>query len=550
VRPEANASGRFIFRIQNGIVLRRIIIAGLLIATLGVPLVLPLTSLRFASSLAAWNEGDRIASLAGTTVAMCVCTLAIALPVGVALAIVLDRTDLPGRHSLRLVLSVGLFVPLPLFALAWQAVGGGWRPWTSGLLPAAFVHAMAAIPWVVWLTSLGLSRVEPDLEEDARTVMSDAAVLWRVSLRLAAPAIALAAAWVALQVAGEITVTDLGMVRTFAEEVYTQFVTDSPESLGRAVAIALPGTILAIAGVGYLLRRSSPGLILTGSARPTFVVPLGRWRWPLLGLVAAIVLLYVAIPLGSLIRQVGGGEHWSMHRVAIECRRAVTLHVAMVFDSLLWAAVSGAIAAGLALVASWAALDSKALRRLLFALTVALWAVPGPVLGFGLKEAIDRVMDVEDVLLGWTAERPLRALLYEQSTPLPVMWAHVARLFPYAVALLWPAVRDVPRDRREAAWLDGASAWGEFRRVIWPATRGAFAFAAIAVAALALGELAASKIVQVPGRQTFAQELFAQMHYAATATTAALALIQLSLAIAAWAILGAMRRMAVRKRLG
>ena len=164
-------------------------------------------------------------------------------------------------------------------------------------------------------------------------------------------------------------------------------------------------------------------------------------------------------------------------------------------------------------------------------MAVALWAVPGPVLGFGLKEAIDRLMDVEDVVLAWTSARPVRAVLYDLSTPLPVLWAHVARLFPYAVAVIWPSVCDVPRDLREAAWVDGATPRVEFRRVIWPATRGSFAVAAVAVTALALGELAASKIVQVPDRLTFAQELFAQMHYAATATTAALALVQLALAL-------------------
>jgi ABC-type spermidine/putrescine transport system permease subunit II len=108
--------------------------------------------------------------------------------------------------------------------------------------------------------------------------------------------------------------------------------------------------------------------------------------------------------------------------------------------------------------------------------------------------------------------------------------------------VIWPAVRDVPRDLREAAWIDGASATGEFRRVVWPATRQAFGIAALAVTALSLGELAASKIVQVPGRSTFAQELFAQMHYAATATTAALGLVQLTLAIAMWALLAVVWR--------
>ncbi|HEX3151857.1 MAG TPA: ABC transporter permease subunit [Gemmataceae bacterium] len=522
--------------------IRRIIIAVCLVAVLGVPLVLPLTTLFANKSLAPWSERERIAGLAATTIELCLCTIAMALPVGVALAAALYRTNLPGRRLLRVVLSIGLFIPLPLFALAWQSVGGGWRPWTMGLLPAAFVHAMAALPWVVWLTGLGLSRVEPDLEEDARTVAADGVVLWRVSMKRAAPAIGLAAVWVALQAAGEITVTDLGMVRTFAEEVYTEFVTDSPEALGRAVAVGLPATVLTIVGVAFLVRRWSRPLTLTTSARPTLVVDLGHARWPLFAVVVIVVAIYAAVPLGSLIRQAGSGADWSAHRFSVECRRAATLHVPMLLDSILAAATAGAIAAGLALVASWMALDSRIIRGLLFALAIALWATPGPVLGFGLKSAIDRAMDCEDLLLAWTTARPFRALFYEQSTPLPVMWAHVTRLFPYAVAIVWPAVHAVPRDLREAARLDGATAWGEFRRVIWPATRPSFLVAALAVMALALSELAASKIVQVPGRQTFAQELFAQMHYAATATTAALALIQMVLVLGAWAIVSAVAR--------
>jgi hypothetical protein len=38
------------------------------------------------------------------------------------------------------------------------------------------------------------------------------------------------------------------------------------------------------------------------------------------------------------------------------------------------------------------------------------------------------------------------------------------------------------------------------------------------------------------------QELFNQMHYAATVTTASLALVQLALAMAAWAAIGALVR--------
>ena len=121
----------------------------------------------------------------------------------------------------------------------------------------------------------------------------------------------------------------------------------------------------------------------------------------------------------------------------------------------------------------------------------------------------------------------MRAVLYELSTPLPVLWAHVARLFPYAVAVVWPAVRDVPRDLREAARTRRRDPVGRVPpRHLARNSRGS-RDRGRRRAALALGELAASKLVQVPGRQTFAQELFMQMHYAATSTTAALALVQL-----------------------
>ncbi|HKB06438.1 MAG TPA: ABC transporter permease subunit [Gemmataceae bacterium] len=511
---------------------RHDLIAVFVLGLFGVPLLLPLLELRSPGSWAAWAEADRIAELIGTTLGLCALVLVLAGPAGIALAVLLYRTDLPCRVVLRSALAVGLFVPLPLFALAWQAVGGGgWRPWTHGVLWAALVHAAAALPWVVWLTGLGLRRVEPELEEDALTAMPAARVLWHVSLRRASPAIGLAAVWVVLQAAGEITVTDLGVVRTFAEEVYTQFVTAGSDALGRAVAVSIPATLLTVLAVAALTRRWEGRLTVLATPRPALVFRLGRARWPAAAGVLVTLAAYAGIPLVSLLRQAGGGEAFTVTRLGLELKRAVHLQIGMVLDSLAWSAAAGVLAAGLALLASWAAADSRGFRGLLFVLAVALWAVPGPVLGFGLKATIERLMDLEDVLLAWTTVRPLKAGLYELSTPVPVLWAHVARLFPYAVAFIWPAVRDVPRDLREAARVDGAGPWGEFRRVIWPAARGAVWLAAVAVTALALGELGASKLVQVPGRQTFAQELFNQMHYAATATTAALALVQLALAL-------------------
>src|SRR5262249_12215785 len=93
-------------------------------------------------------------------------------------------------------------------------------------------------------------------------------------------------------------------------------------------------------------------------------------------------------------------------------------------------------------------------------------------------------------------------------------------------------VRLVPTELRDAARVDGASPRQEFTHVILPLLRRAWYRAAAAVAVLSLGELGASKLVATPGGQTFAHELFTQMHYGVANDVAALCLILLAVIVA------------------
>jgi ABC-type Fe3+ transport system permease subunit len=60
-----------------------------------------------------------------------------------------------------------------------------------------------------------------------------------------------------------------------------------------------------------------------------------------------------------------------------------------------------------------------------------------------------------------------------------------------------------------------------------------------AVAVLSLGELGASKLVCTPGAQTFAHEVFNQMHYGVTNDLAALCLVLLGMVILGGAVVAA-----------
>ena len=190
----------------------RLVVAGVLLLVLAAPVGLPVWAARARPGGAAWAEADRIAGLAGNTLALAAGACLVAVPAGTLVALALERAGVPGRGVLRWLVLVGLFVPLPVYAVAWQVVLGAWlpplslepgqvawRPWGQGLLPAAWVHGMAGLPWVVWIVSAGLRTADRGLEEDALLTGGPAAVFRRVLLPRAALASVAAAGWVAVQ---------------------------------------------------------------------------------------------------------------------------------------------------------------------------------------------------------------------------------------------------------------------------------------------------------------------------------------------------------------
>ena len=193
--------------------------------------------------------------LALETARLVLATEAIALPSGLPLALLLFRTDLWGRRAVLGLMAVSAFVPMPLLATAWLGALGnagrasafGTGPILSGWAGAAFVHAMASVPWVVLLAGVGLRAVEPELEEAALLDMPAWRVLVRVTLRRSVGALAAAALAVAVLTAGDMTVTDLLQVRTYRRGGLSAL--QPGRRLGRG------GRRLAVAGG---LRRPDP----------------------------------------------------------------------------------------------------------------------------------------------------------------------------------------------------------------------------------------------------------------------------------------------------
>jgi len=463
-------------------------------------------------------------SLIGNTLFLVAGTLAIGLPIGTTLGIALFRTDLPLRRVGIVVLGLLLVVPLYVQATAWQAGFGasGWltllasAPYQSGLLEgwigAIWVHAMAAIPWVALIVGASLRFTEPELEELALLDGSTWRTLTRVTLRQAWPAIGLAAVWVAITVATEMTVTDLFQtgatrLRTFAEEIYTQFAlaTEPGPPPTALVGALLTGCLTLLAVLLCLAAgRWRPQL----SERLPLVYRWGRSRWLVSAFICGFILLMVGVPFASLIYKAGvvttpiGNEFvrsWS----PVRCWELVAATPERYGREIKW---SLAIAAASACEAMAISIPLGLLTRRgrgwgapAVLLAVLAVATPGPLISLALISLFNH------------PSLPTLNALYDRSIAV-VSTAQAVRALPVTMLIAWHSLRSIPRELLDAAALDGAGGWIQFWRVILPLRWPAFALAWLAAFIVAIGDFS-STMVAPPGVDTLSARVAQMLHF-------------------------------------
>jgi len=131
-------------------------------------------------------------------------------------------------------------------------------------------------------------------------------------------------------------------------------------------------------------------------------------------------------------------------------------------------------------------------------------------------------------------------------SPLIVILAFVLRTFPYALLVLWPAVRSLPEPHLEAAAVDGLGPWGRIWHVALPSSRGALLAAWAVGFVLAVGELPASNLLTPPGTELMAGEIWSLLHTGVESHLAGVALVML----AAVAAIGGLTTLALARLQG
>jgi iron(III) transport system permease protein len=532
------------------VIVWRWLVALVLGIVIGLPLAMPLAALVNAQAWT-WSADDqaRILQLAANTLLLSCGTLLLAVPPGAFLAILLFRGRPWGRRVALGLLLLLLFIPLPVLVSSWQSLLGQggllpmslWRntldrPWATGWYPALIVHAVAALPWLVFLVGLGLCGVEPAAEEEGLLQVPATSVLWRVSLPRALPSLFAAVVLVTLFTAADSSVTGLLAIPTLAEEVDSQFTRGDDAGLVRTLVLSLP--IVLVAWLVLLaalprLERALPALPVI-LQRPPLLPMSSRWT---AALALAAVFMVTLVPLPGLIwklGQAGRPPSWALSNLSAPLRNEAFLYGGQLVQTVVVAMITGAAVACLALVCCWLARDSGWLSLLLLVSMTFAAIVPGPVVGIGLKQLIL-------VMVQTLPDGPWTDLLYRGPSPLPIMWAQTIRFLPVAMFFLWPVVRLVPREQCDAARLEGAGPLAELMHIVWPITRRATLITAVAVTALCLGEVGASGRVETPNSEPFAKLILDRMHYGIDSNVAALCVLLLAGIVALMALLFAVR---------
>ena len=109
-------------------------------------------------------------------------------------------------------------------------------------------------------------------------------------------------------------------------------------------------------------------------------------------------------------------------------------------------------------------------RRWLRSLLLMPWAVPGVIVSlnflwmfdasFGVVNAILRKLGLISTDIAWFVDA--------DTAMFTVIMATVWKSFPFFTITLLAALQSIPQSLYEAARVDGASAWQEFREVTWP----------------------------------------------------------------------------------
>lgn len=439
----------------------------------------------------------------------CCCVL------GTAMALLVERTDIPGAAAWAALATAPLAIPAFVASYAWVSIS----PVFEGFAGALIVTVLSYTPLIFLPVSAALRGLDPALEEVGRTLGHGP---WRCLARIVMPqlrpAIQGGALLVALNIQVEFGAFALMRFRTFTTEIYTAYRAGFGGAPASALAVVLLVLCLGCVFLEAFLRpRTQYARLGTGTRRQPRRHLLGRWRSLGLAFPALFAALSVGVPVLTIL-------FWLTRHGA----QAVT--PAEASPRALLDAAASTIGLGL----------GGAVLTTVLALPIALLAVRWP--RFPLTAPIERsawlaqgVPGIVIALALITATARILPLVY-QSTAL-LLIAYAVLFLPFPLVTLRASLLQIAPRLEEVARTLGTGRFGVLLRVVVPLAAPGFA-AAVALVFIAIStELTATLLLAPIGTQTLAIQIWNDTSTVAFAAAAPYAAVLITLSMAASVVL-------------
>jgi iron(III) transport system permease protein len=446
---------------------------------------------------------------------------AIAIVVGTVQALIVERTNTPGRKLAFFAAIISLGVPHILYVVAWLLLLGRSGPVNDAIMSVlqreqaidvysmwgmALIEGVGFVPLTFLLMSAVLRSMDASFEEAA--IMAGAGPLrafWAITLRMGVPALCALATLIFVRTFESFEVPALvglaGNINVLTTTIYQSMHRTGMPSYGEAGAYSV--TLVGIVTVlliwqSRLSRYAHRYQTITGKGFRPRILDLGAWRHLSAAVLVMLFLVVAVIPLAMLVFTsfqpfYDGVNLAALGRLTLE-NYSVLLGPGSFRDAVVNTLVLGASTATIVVpftaLCAWlvvrrvpgaAALDHLATLPLVF---------PAIILSVAF---LDVFVNMPLPLYG---------------TLLSVIIASTVRYMPYGMRYAFTGALQIHPDLEAAATISGAARAALFRRIVMPLLAATLVSSWLVVFLLSVQAVSLPLLLVGPGSEVMAVTLF------------------------------------------
>jgi iron(III) transport system permease protein len=477
-------------------------------ALIAAGLLLPVVFLVLQAGHAGWHDVFRLLFrrltrvLLVNTVELSLGVSAACAVLGTAAALLVERTNLPGRRMWAVLVVLPVAIPDFVVGYTWHSIAPG----VSGLPGAMLVMTLASYPLVYIPVSAALRRADPSEEEVARSLgLGPVATFARITLRQIRPALTGGCLVVCLALLAEYGAFEIVRFQTFTTTIFAEI---NAFNLAAASGLSLVLVLIGMAVLAGEAAVSTRGRISRAAGQAARIRRRYRLRGiRLVGALAGMLVLAGAglgVPVGTLI-------YW-MNASHASTLPGVSLWGALEHTAA-YSAIAALLATGLALPVALLAIRFRSPASVLLERsTFLVQSLPGVVVALALVYFAIHLVPA----------------LYQSATLLVIAYAIL--FFPLALICVRTSVAQAPRRLDEVARSLGEPPYAVLWRVTLPLVGPGLMAGFCLVFLSAVTELTATLLLVPTGVHTLATQFWAYQRDASYGAAAPYAVVMVALA--------------------